>query len=285
MFIFQFSLKADNPVYKICNLSGLILYRTSKRPSICKICKRLNGDYILSHTNKDEILVVKDENKPRLRDLMSRYRRTDYFYKKIYAILKINCYATDYKLIYKLLHLDARFIRFYLDCKLARMYKYLKATPECYQYLPAKLKNDKKYITSLFDKYINIGPYLSSKLLKDINIATKILDRDLSNINYLINVYDITIEFITWCKSIYPRIFCYIEPEYLFGLTQSQNGILYITRILVESSNDVLIRFYKYDMRATMGANIREILKNNPNDEWLRDYAPRHIRDVFSPRL
>ena len=51
MFIFKYRLK---PIYKICSLSGLVLYTTSKYKSafnINKICKRLKGDYIFANIN------------------------------------------------------------------------------------------------------------------------------------------------------------------------------------------------------------------------------------------
>jgi hypothetical protein len=287
MIIFQISLKANIPIYKICNLSGLILYKTSKYPSIRKICKHLNGDYILAdplRTTNNEILVVKDENKPVLRDWMRRHRKTEYFYKKIYALLKINCYPKEYKLIYKLLELDAKFIRFYLNCKRSRLYKYMKHIPECFYFLPAKLRNDKQFIIGALDKYINIGEFLSAKSLKDVIIATKLLNISLVNINNLILVYSITPKFIEWCESFCEAIFCYIEPEYLFRLTTVDNGIKAISDILIRTNDNVLTQFYKFDMRATLGTNIREILKNNPDDDWLFDYAPRHIRASFSNR-
>lgn len=283
MIIFQFSLKPVRPVYKICNLSGLVLYQTSKCPSVRKICKRLGGDYIIVSpsnmivSNVNEILVVKDENKKELMNIMSRYRRTDYFYKKICSILKIYCYFKEYDLIYKLIELDARFIKFYLDCKKKRLYRYIYRNTECYKYLPAKIRNNKKFIITLLDKTINITPYLASKYLKDIDIATSSLIAKSSNINYLILLYDITPEFIDWCETIYPPIFSYVKSEYLFRLTQLPNGIYAIPLILFRCSDYLTINFFKFDMRATMGVNIREILKNNPNIPWLHQYKPRQL--------
>jgi hypothetical protein len=277
MIIFQISLKSERSIYKICSLSGLILYQTSKYPSIRKICKRLGDDYIIvptSHIDNigdvNEILVVKDDNKKILLDIMSRYRRTDYFYKKICSILKIYCYKNEYELIYKLIQLDARFIKFYLGCTPVRLHKYISYNTECYKYLPIKIRNNKQFIITVLGENINITPYLISKYLKDIDIANQVLINNPSNINYLILVYDITPLFINWCESIHSSIFSYVKVDYLFRLTQSPNGIYAIPLILFRCSEYLTIQFFKFDMRATVGVNIREILKNNPDAKWLQ---------------
>ena len=280
MFIFKYRLTQTlKPIYKICNLSGLVLYTTSKYKSafnINKICKRLKGDYIFANINNvkyNEILVVKDENKPKLLDLINRYRITSYFYKKVCAILKIYCYPTDYVLIYKLVQLDAQFIKFYLNIKPSRLYKCICYNNECYKFLPAKMKNNKTLINELLDRSIDIGPYLSIKLLKDTTIAMQILMINSSNINYLILAHDITSEFITLCESVYPFVFNRIKSEYLFRLTNLPNGINNILQILSIAPEQLVFDFFKFDLHATRGNNIRSVLSNKKY-AYLIQYAP-----------
>ena len=90
----------------------------------------------------------------------------------------------------------------------------------------------------------------------------------------IILLYNITPEFIYWCETIYPPIFSDVKSEDLFRLTQLPNGIYAIPIILFRCSEYLTINFFKFDMRATMGVNIREILKNNP---WLHQYKPRQL--------
>ena len=278
MFIFRLSLRIIKPVYKICNLSGHILYRTTKITKITninKVCKILKGDYIFANQgiiNDNEILVVKDENKQELRDLISRYRITSYFYKKVCVILKIYCYPTDYVLIYKLVQLDAQFIRFYSTIKSCKLHKCIRYNTECYRYLPAKMRHDKKLIMTLLDKNIDIGQFIGNKELKDIEIAIKTLKINQSNINYLILAHCITPEFINICESIYPYIFNRIKSEYLFRLTNLPNSTDNIARILFRAPDQLVFDFFEFDSCVTMGENIRNILKKY---EYFIQYAPQ----------
>lgn len=277
MFIFSLSLRTIKPVYKVCNLSGYILYTTTKYQNVTnihKICKRLKGDYIFANQgiiSDNEVLVVKDENRQELRDLISRYRITSYFYKKVCVILNIYCYPTDYVLIYKLIQLDAQFIRFYSTIKSCKLYKCIRYNTECYRYLPAKMRHNKKLIMKLLDKNIDISKFISYTDLKDMDIAIKILKINPSNINYLILAHCITPEFINICESIYPCIFNRIKSEYLFRLTNLPNSTDNISLILSRAPDKLVLDFLKFDSRVTMGVNIRNILKKY---EYLIQYAP-----------